>query len=286
MTATASRPREQMADRVTGCIEAGDLRQALEACQELNRHHPDYAYGWYLASWVLRKTRRLAGRVAGDRSRAATRSCRPVPVAPRTVPARGRGHGGGSRGCRRTAGPATGRRRAARRTRHAAVPGGQSCRRAGALLGGHRSRPRQRGVPFQPGRSASLPRRRRGRRAGLRRGHRVASRRARGLQRARAAAQANRHPQPRRRVARRDLPHSRARRARPAALRAREGARGPRGARRGFRQPAAGRRAQALADALRRRHRLRDHRPDSRGVCGRALRRPVRRVATAPRRSS
>ena len=58
MTATAPRLREQMADRVTGCIEAGDLGQALEACQELNRHHPDYAYGWSLASWVLRKTRR------------------------------------------------------------------------------------------------------------------------------------------------------------------------------------------------------------------------------------
>jgi tetratricopeptide (TPR) repeat protein len=58
MTATAPRLREQMADRVTGCIEAGDLRQALEACQELNRHHPDYSYGWYLASWVLRRTRR------------------------------------------------------------------------------------------------------------------------------------------------------------------------------------------------------------------------------------
>jgi len=59
MTATAPRTREQLADRVTGCIEAGDLRQALEAGQELNRHYPDYAYGWYLASWLLRKTQRL-----------------------------------------------------------------------------------------------------------------------------------------------------------------------------------------------------------------------------------
>ncbi len=40
MTATAPRTREQMADRVAGCIEAGDLRQALEASQELNRHSP------------------------------------------------------------------------------------------------------------------------------------------------------------------------------------------------------------------------------------------------------
>ena len=59
MTATAPRLREQLADRVAGCIEAGDLRQALEASQELNRQHPDYAYGWYLASWVLRKTQHL-----------------------------------------------------------------------------------------------------------------------------------------------------------------------------------------------------------------------------------
>jgi len=59
MTAAAPRTREQMADRVAGCIEAGDLRQALEASRDLSRHHPDYAYGWYLASWLLRKTRRL-----------------------------------------------------------------------------------------------------------------------------------------------------------------------------------------------------------------------------------
>ncbi len=59
MTATAPRTREQLADRVTGCIEAGDLRQALEAGQDLNRQHPDYAYGWYLASWLLRKAQRL-----------------------------------------------------------------------------------------------------------------------------------------------------------------------------------------------------------------------------------
>ena len=59
MTATAPRTREQMADRVAGCIEAGDLRQALHASQDLNRHHPDFAYGWYLASWSLRKLQRL-----------------------------------------------------------------------------------------------------------------------------------------------------------------------------------------------------------------------------------
>jgi tetratricopeptide (TPR) repeat protein len=59
MTATAPRTREQMADHVAGCIAAGDLRHGLEAVQDLNRRHPDYGYGWYLASWLLRKTQRL-----------------------------------------------------------------------------------------------------------------------------------------------------------------------------------------------------------------------------------
>ncbi len=59
MTATAPRTRQQLADRVTGYIDAGDLRHALEAGQDLNRHYPDYAHGWYLASWLLRKTQRL-----------------------------------------------------------------------------------------------------------------------------------------------------------------------------------------------------------------------------------
>lgn len=59
MTATAPRTRQQLADRVTGYIDAGDLRHALEAGQDLNRHYPDYAHGWYLASWLLRRTQRL-----------------------------------------------------------------------------------------------------------------------------------------------------------------------------------------------------------------------------------
>ena len=49
----------QIADSIVRCIEAGDLRQALALAQELNRNHPDYAYGWYLASWLLRKTQRI-----------------------------------------------------------------------------------------------------------------------------------------------------------------------------------------------------------------------------------
>ncbi len=115
MTATAPRTREQMADRVAGCIEAGDLRQALEASQDLNRHHPDYAYGLVPRELVAAQDAAPARRAADDRSRAAARAFRPVPAAPRALPARSRRHGGCGRCRRRAAGPTPGRRRAPRR---------------------------------------------------------------------------------------------------------------------------------------------------------------------------
>ncbi|MDP9179983.1 MAG: hypothetical protein M3O61_20130, partial [Gemmatimonadota bacterium] len=51
--------REKAADSIVRCIDAGDLAQGLALCRELNARHPDYAYGWYLASFLMKKARRL-----------------------------------------------------------------------------------------------------------------------------------------------------------------------------------------------------------------------------------
>lgn len=59
MTAPTPADRQQLADRVAGNIEAGDIRRAFEACRELNQGYPDHAYGWYLASFLLKKTGRV-----------------------------------------------------------------------------------------------------------------------------------------------------------------------------------------------------------------------------------
>jgi tetratricopeptide (TPR) repeat protein len=60
MIATAPPTKEQLADLVTGSVDRKDLRKALATCQQLNRHHPDYAYGWYLASFLMNKVRHHA----------------------------------------------------------------------------------------------------------------------------------------------------------------------------------------------------------------------------------
>ncbi len=57
---TSSPGQEQLAEQVTRLIDAGDLRQALAACQHLNQGFPDYAYGWYLASYLMKKVRHFA----------------------------------------------------------------------------------------------------------------------------------------------------------------------------------------------------------------------------------
>jgi tetratricopeptide (TPR) repeat protein len=57
MTATASQSKEQLSDVITRCIDGNDLRRALSTCQHLNRAYPDYAYGWYLASFLMKKAR-------------------------------------------------------------------------------------------------------------------------------------------------------------------------------------------------------------------------------------
>jgi tetratricopeptide (TPR) repeat protein len=60
MTATSPSSREQLADRIARCIDGGDIREALSTCQQLNRQYPDYAYGWYLASFLMKKARNYA----------------------------------------------------------------------------------------------------------------------------------------------------------------------------------------------------------------------------------
>lgn len=51
--------REALADEITRWLDAGDLRRALAGCEQLNRSCPEYAYGWYLASFAFRRVRRL-----------------------------------------------------------------------------------------------------------------------------------------------------------------------------------------------------------------------------------
>ena len=49
----------QLADSIARCIDANDLQQGLALCQQLNRQYPGYAYGWYLASFLMKKARHL-----------------------------------------------------------------------------------------------------------------------------------------------------------------------------------------------------------------------------------
>jgi len=60
MNATAPPNKEQLADQVGWCIDHNDIPRALAICQQLTREFPDYAYGWYLASFLLKKQRRHA----------------------------------------------------------------------------------------------------------------------------------------------------------------------------------------------------------------------------------
>jgi tetratricopeptide (TPR) repeat protein len=60
MSSPAPQSKEQIADAIVRCIDAKDLRKALTICQQLNRQHSDYAYGWYLASFLMQKVRHYA----------------------------------------------------------------------------------------------------------------------------------------------------------------------------------------------------------------------------------
>lgn len=55
MTRAVPQDRERLAEFISARIDALDLRGGLAACQTLNRAHPDYAHGWYLASFLMRK---------------------------------------------------------------------------------------------------------------------------------------------------------------------------------------------------------------------------------------
>lgn len=52
--------REQVADAVVRCIDGGDVARGLALCRDLNTRHPDYAYGWYLASFLMKNARHHA----------------------------------------------------------------------------------------------------------------------------------------------------------------------------------------------------------------------------------
>lgn len=55
MAATRLPARERLADLIAGLIDRDDIGQALATCQQLNHRYPDYAYGWYLASFLMKK---------------------------------------------------------------------------------------------------------------------------------------------------------------------------------------------------------------------------------------
>lgn len=59
MTSPAEPTREQLAASVVRCIDSNDLRQGLARCQQLNRDYPGFAYGWYLASFMMRRVHHL-----------------------------------------------------------------------------------------------------------------------------------------------------------------------------------------------------------------------------------
>jgi len=58
MQGPGSTGREQVADAIVRCIDANDLARGAALARELNARHPDYPYGWYLASFLARKARR------------------------------------------------------------------------------------------------------------------------------------------------------------------------------------------------------------------------------------
>jgi tetratricopeptide (TPR) repeat protein len=60
MSGPGSSGKEQVADAIVRCIDANDLARGAALSRELSARHPDYAYGWYLASFLARKARRYA----------------------------------------------------------------------------------------------------------------------------------------------------------------------------------------------------------------------------------
>jgi len=60
MPGPGSSGKEQVADAIARCIDANDLARGVALSHELNARHPDYAYGWYLTSFLAKKARRYA----------------------------------------------------------------------------------------------------------------------------------------------------------------------------------------------------------------------------------
>lgn len=52
--------KELLADQITRCLNNKDIHQAMAISQRLNHEYPDYAYGWYLASFLMKKVQRHA----------------------------------------------------------------------------------------------------------------------------------------------------------------------------------------------------------------------------------
>ncbi|MGB5133207.1 MAG: sulfotransferase [Steroidobacteraceae bacterium] len=69
MSRQAQQSKEQIADAIVHSIDTRDYGKALAICERLNREHPDYAYGWYLASYLMKK-----GRHHGDALKAIERA--------------------------------------------------------------------------------------------------------------------------------------------------------------------------------------------------------------------
>ncbi len=64
MTAAAPPSKEQLADQVTRCVQGNDMHRALALSQRLTHEHPTYPYGWYLASFLLKKQHRYTEALA------------------------------------------------------------------------------------------------------------------------------------------------------------------------------------------------------------------------------
>ena len=105
--------------------------QGLALCRELNRRHPDYAYGWYLASFLMKKARQLRRCAARDRPRPAARRLSTNTGCTRPSACSRSGDVAGGRGGRRRHcdGSAIRRPAAAQRTRHAAALSSATMRR-------------------------------------------------------------------------------------------------------------------------------------------------------------
>ena len=55
MSAAARPTQEQLAELIHRYLDAGEVRQALANCERLNRDFPEYSYGWYLASFLMKR---------------------------------------------------------------------------------------------------------------------------------------------------------------------------------------------------------------------------------------